>query len=219
MKKINILLADDHQIVLDGLESFLKTDIRIGTIITVHSGEAVLEQLEKKDEKSPIIDVVVLDINMPPGMDGIDTAKYIRRRFPNLKIILLTMVGDGHFILNALRMGIHGYVVKEKSKEVLLAAIETVMLGKRYFSPDLLERIPEMNFDAPIEIVQLTKREKEILCILTREPSLTAREIGEKIFIARTTVERHVQNIKDKLNLHRNTELILYAKENKICDK
>jgi two-component system, NarL family, nitrate/nitrite response regulator NarL len=218
MKKINLLLADDHQIVLDGLEAFLKTDARIGTIATAHSGDIVLQQLEQNASENPI-DVAILDISMPPGMDGIETAKYIRRRFPNVKIILLTMVGDGHFILNALRMGIHGYVVKEKSKEVLLTAIETVFQeGKRYFSPDILARIPEIGGVDSSEPVQLTKREKEILCILTHEPGLTAQKIGDKIFIARATVERHIQNIKDKLDLRKNTELVRYAIENRLCN-
>jgi len=213
MKSIKLFLADDHQIVLDGLQSFLEKEPQLEITGTAHSGEETLRLLEQQSA-----DVVVLDISMPPGMDGIETARHIRKRYPNTKIVLLTMHGDGHFILNALRMGIHGYVIKEKSKESLVAAIHAVLGGNRYFPPELLNRVDFSAESEPdTEEVQLTKREKEIICLMAENPSFTSREIAERYFIARTTVEKHVQNIKEKLGLHKNTELVKYAIEKKMC--
>lgn len=213
MKKIKLFLADDHQIVLDGLQALLEKDAQMDIVGTAHSGEETLRLLEQQTA-----DVVVLDISMPPGMDGIETARHIRKRYPNTKIVLLTMHGDGQFILNALRMGIHGYVIKEKSKESLVAAIHAVLGGNRYFPPELLNRVDFSAEPEPDkEEVQLTKREKEIICLMAENPSFTSREIAERYFIARTTVEKHVQNIKEKLGLHKNTELVKYALEKKLC--
>lgn len=213
MKKIKLFLADDHQIVLDGLQALLEKDPQMEIAGTAHSGEETLRLLEQQPA-----DVVVLDISMPPGMDGIETARHIRKRYPNTKIVLLTMHGDGQFILNALRMGIHGYVIKEKSKESLVAAIHAVLGGNRYFPPALLNRVDFSAEPEPDkEEVQLTKREKEIICLMAENPSFTSREIAERYFIARATVEKHVQNIKEKLGLHKNTELVKYAIEKKLC--
>ncbi|HRI60307.1 MAG TPA: response regulator transcription factor [Saprospiraceae bacterium] len=213
MKKIKLFLADDHQIMLDGLLAFLEKESGIEITGTAKSGEDTLRLLEQQSA-----DVVILDISMPPGIDGIETAKQIRKLYPKTKIILLTMIGDGRYILNALKRGIHGYVIKEKSKETLVAAIHAVLKGNRYFPPELLNRLD--GIDDPedkAEEVQLTKREKEILCLLAENPSFTTREIAERLFIARTTVEKHIQNTKEKLDLHRNTELVRYAMEKKLC--
>lgn len=212
MKKVRLLLADDHQIVLDGIQAFLAAEPGLEIAGCARSGEEALLLLERQT-----VDVLVLDINMP-GLDGIETAKLVRRRHPATRIILLTMTGDGHFILNALRLGIHGYVIKEKSKETLVTAIHCVAGGSRYFSPDLLDRIDFSNQakDEQDE-VQLTRRETEILCLMAEEPSFTAKEVADRLNIAKTTVEKHIYNIKEKLDLHRNMELIKYALEKKLC--
>ncbi len=213
MKKIKLFLADDHQIMLDGLQAFLEQEPSMEIIGTAQSGEETLRLLELD-----ATDVAILDIRMPPGIDGIETAKLIRKRHPKTKIVLLTMIGDGHFILNALRMGIHGYVIKEKSKETLVAAIHAVLGNNRYFPPELLNRVDfSEQDDTDKEDVQLTKREREIICLLAENPAYTAREIAERLFLAKTTVEKHVQNAKNKLELHKNTELIKYALEKKLC--
>lgn len=212
MKKIKIFLADDHQIMLDGLQAFLEKEPQIEITGTAHSGEDTLRLLEQQPA-----DVVVLDVSMPPGIDGIETARYIRKRYPHTKIILLTMHGDGHYILQALRLGIQGYVIKEKSKETLAAAIHAVLGGNRYFPPELLIRIEDADDPEAENEIQLTKRETEILCLMSKNPSFSSREIADRLFIARTTVEKHVQNIKEKLELHKNTELVKYAIEKKLC--
>ncbi len=213
MKKIKLFLADDHQIMLDGLQAFLEKEPQLEIVGTAHSGEDTLLALNTQPA-----DVVIMDVSMPPGIDGIDAAKLIRRRHPKCKIILLTMWGESHYILNALKAGVHGYIIKEKSKETLVAAIHSVIQGNRYIPLDLLNRIEGVDEPDAAEEVKLTKREIEIICLMADNPALTAREIADVLFIAKTTVEKHVQNVKDKLDLHKNTELIKYALEKKWCN-
>lgn len=215
MKRIKLFLVDDHQIMIDGLQAFLDKEPQIEIIGIAHNGEEALDCLKKHHA-----DVVVLDISMPGDMDGLETAKQIKRSLPDTKIILLTMFGEGPVILKALRIGIHGYVLKDKSKETLLAAIYAVLNGNSYFSPDLLKRIAEdTEDDDSIDNVpvKLTKREMQIICLMAKEPSLTAEQLGERLFIAGVTVQTHIRNAKDKLGMSRSAELILYAKEKKLC--
>lgn len=213
MKKIKLFLTDNHQIMLDGLQAFLEKEPQMEIVGTAHSGEDTLKALENN-----VADVVILDISMPPGMDGIETAKLLKRRYPKTKIILLTMIGDARYIFNALRLGIHGYIIKEKSKETLLNAIHAVMLGNRYLPPDLLNRLDGIDEPEEDEEAKLTKRETQILCHMVENPSYTSQDLANELCIAKTTVEKHIHNFKKKLKKHRNTELIKYAIEKKLCN-
>lgn len=206
MKIIKILLADDHAIILDGLKALLEKEPDMEVAGLAYTGEDVLEILKQQP-----IDVVVMDISMPPGMDGIKTAKYVWRRHPAVKVILLTMSGDRHFIANAINSGVNGYVLKEKSKESLIAAIRAVYSGANYFPPDLFANAPDINRYLPEEEVKLTKRELEILEKIVEDPDLTSKEIGDQLFIERVTVDRHLQNIREKLDIRTRAGLLMYA--------
>lgn len=213
MKNIQILLVDDHQIVLDGISAFLEKEPDMAIAGYAHDGQAALDFLAKQ-----LVDVVVLDISMPI-LDGIEAAKEIRKSHPDTKIILLTMQGDGHYILNAMKLGVQGYVMKEKSREILVSAIHSVCRGSTYWSPDLLPRIAEAQFQQQRqeEPGSLTARELEISCLMARSPSLTAKEIGDQLFIAEVTVQTHLRNAKQKLGLKKSAELIKYVMEQKLC--
>jgi two-component system nitrate/nitrite response regulator NarL len=215
MKNIKLLLVDDHQIILDGITSFLEKDPEINIIGYALNGKLAIDFLANNSA-----DVVLLDISMPV-LDGIETAKQIRRDFPNIKIILLTMQGDGHYILNAMRLGVHGYVVKEKSKEVLVTAIHSVFGGSSYWSPDLMPRIADAQLLSNNDVEQgsLTSRELEIICEMVEDPSKTAKEIGDKLNIAEVTVQTHIRNAKQKLSFHKAGELIKYVTDRNLCPK
>jgi DNA-binding NarL/FixJ family response regulator len=213
MNKIKLLLADDHQIVLAGLIALLEKEPGLEIVCTARNSEETLNLMAQHT-----IEVAILDISMPPGIDGVETAKLIRKSYPKTKIILLTMIGDGHYILNALKLGIHGYVMKEKSTETLLMAIRSVHGGSRYFSPDLLNRVDFSAAPESDQEAQLTKREIEILCLMAKEPALTSKDIAGNLFIAKTTVDKHLQNIKEKLDLKTNKALLKFAIEKKLCD-
>ena len=209
---IRILIADDHQITIDGIKSFLANEKDIQVVGEALHGEEVLQFLEKQP-----VDVIILDLQMPV-MNGLEAAKIILRKYPKTKILLLTMQGDGQFILNALKLGIHGYVIKEKSKETLIGAIHAVYRGARYWSPELLGRIPAGFKEEEKEEVELTEREKQVLCTLAQNPAFRYKDIGIHLNIAEVTVQTHVRNIKSKLNLNKATELMQYAMKNKLCD-
>lgn len=217
MEKIKLLLVDDHQIVLDGLCAFLEKAPRMEITGTALSGEKALELMQQQPA-----DVVVLDISMPNGMNGIDTAKALKSSYPNTKIILLTMHGESRYIIQALRKGIHGYVMKEKSKETLLSAIHAVLNKNRYFPPDLIDRLEDATDEeegpnATANTVELTHREKEIICLMAREPHLTAKQVADRLRIATYTVQTHIRNAKEKLGMGRTQELVMYAVEQKLC--
>ena len=215
MEKVKTLLVDDHQIVLDGIQAFLGIRSDIEIVGMLRSGAEALSFLATESA-----DVVILDISMPE-MDGLETAQQIRKKYPEIKIILLTMQGDGHYILNAMKIGIHGYVVKEKSKEVLVSAIQSVHSGSSYWSPDLLPRIADAQLlqQEEEEKVKLTNREQQTICLMAKDPSLTAKEIADRLFIAEVTVQTHIRNAKSKLGLHRNMELVKYALEHNLCSE
>lgn len=226
MKQIRVLLADDHQILLDGIQSFIEKNAEdkgasnpstIRVVGVALDGEKALQLMETQP-----VDVAVLDINMPV-LDGLETARRIRRQYPATKIILLTMEGEGRFILNALSFGVQGYVVKEKSTETLIQAIRQVFQGSTYYSPELLAGIGKGGpgnpgpYPPPASTINLTVREREILCHLAKNPEQTAEDIGVELHIAMVTVQTHVRNIKQKLNMKKSGELIKYAVENKLC--
>jgi two-component system, NarL family, nitrate/nitrite response regulator NarL len=214
MKKIKLLIVDDHQIILDGIASFLEKETEMSIVGFAHNGEQALTFLQ-----STPVDVVVLDIHMPV-LDGVKTSKQIKKQYPNTKIILLTMEGDGQYILRAMQLGIHGYVVKEKSKEVLVQAIHSVAKGSSYWSPDLLPRIAEAQLLYPPDNgdVKLTMREVEIIRLMAEKPSLTAKEVAGELKMAAHTVNTHLRNARQKLKVGRTAELIKHILDQHSCN-
>lgn len=204
---INVLIADDHQIVLDGIQAFLQNDPDIAIVGQAHDGQAVLRLME-----DVAVDVAVIDIGMPV-MDGLETARRILRQYPATKIVLLTMHGDSHFIIQAMRLGVHGYIVKEKSKESLVGAIHCVYRGASYWPPDLIGRVTDRRLlqdDAP-ESVHLTDKEMEVLCLIGK--GHIYKEIADQLGIAEVTVQTHSRNIRRKLGLSNVNQLVRYAIE------
>lgn len=208
METINIIIADDHQIVLDGIQSFLEKEKEIEVAAVFKDGAEVIDYL-----RDHTADVAVLDIRMPQ-MDGLDTARYILKNHPKIKILLLTMHDDSKFILQAMRLGIHGYVLKDKSKEALVGAIHCVYRGSKYYSLDLQDKLVDpslLNDDKP-EQVRLTDREIEVLT-LTGE-ALSAKEIASRLDITENTVNVHWRNLREKLKLTNDKALVRYAIKN-----
>lgn len=204
---IRVLLADDHQIVLDGIAVLLENEPNITIVGRAVNGYEVLEEMEKQP-----IDVAVLDISMPE-MDGWQAARQILKKYPETKVLLLTMHGDSNFILKAIQLGVHGYVVKEKSKEFLVGAIDMVYRGASYWPPDLIrkaqnKKLLEME---STEDAQLSNRELEVLRLIGQ--GLQYKSIADKLSISETTVQTHSRNMKKKLGFHTVGQLVKYAIE------
>lgn len=204
---INLLVADDHQVVIDGLRSLLSLEADFNVVGEALNGKMVLEAL--KDQK---VDVVLLDINMPV-MDGIETAKFMREHYPDVKILILTMYNKPEFIRNILEAGASGYVLKNAGKEELIDAIRKVEKGEEYFSISVTKTMMEsFRSGSDSNKVELTKRERGVLTLIAEGDKTS--EIAEKLLISTHTVDTHRYNLLSKLNIKNTAGLVRYAIKN-----
>ena len=208
---IRVLIADDHQMFIDGIKSLLVNNKRIQIIGEAHNGFEVTEFVGKQ-----AVDLILLDMSMPV-MDGMEAMKIVKQKFPDLKIIMLTMFNTRDQIEKLLRAGADGYVLKNTGKEELVLAIETVMKGESFFSKEVTEQImagmqKKKLANRNAAIVELTEREKDVLKLIVKEH--TTQEIAEKLFISTNTVETHRKNLVSKLNVRNVAGLVKYALQN-----
>lgn len=208
--KINIAIVDDHQIVIDGIMSLLQGHERIRIQKVSTSSVEMLQLLQE----SPV-DILLTDIMMPE-MNGQELAKEVRKNLPDIKILALSMSGQGH-IVNALinDADISGYVLKNIGKNELTAAIEKIYDGGIYFSDEVLEELSRFdNMKKENKEAHLTDREIEIIRLIEKE--LSNKDIAEKLFISERTVETHRKNIFRKTKTTTAIGLIKYAYEHKL---
>ena len=203
-----ILLADDHRIVRQGLRALLEAEPDFSLVGETGDG---LEAIQLAERLQP--DIIVLDLMMP-GISGLEATRQIGDNCPQTRIIILSMHADEAYVLEALRNGASGYVLKDSSADDLVRAVREVEAGRRYLSPPLSERAieaytrkaQETSMD-PYE--ELTNREREVLHLAAEGHSST--EIAERLSISSRTVETHRANMMRKLDLHSQTDLIRYA--------
>jgi DNA-binding NarL/FixJ family response regulator len=214
-KNIRVLIADDHQMFVDGLKSSLSQTDFVSVVGTANTGKQVLDFLSEKET-----DVVLLDINMPE-LNGIDTAKVIVKKHPSVRIIMLSMYLEKQFIEELVRIGISGYILKNTGIKELEQAIQTVSEGKKHFSNDVALKLldaqtntvyaNEMTQTQP-QLSGLTEREIDVLKLIAKE--FTTPEIAEKLFISAYTVETHRKNLIRKLNVKNIAGLVKFAVQN-----
>ena len=204
---VRILLVDDHAILLDGVKNLLDKEDGLKVVGTAENAEKALEFLKTND-----VDLIVTDFNMP-GMDGLSLVNTIRRIFPNMKTIVLSMHDETHLVKEILRTGINGYVLKKDTHRELLKAIHEVQSGKVYLSNDI-NKILITNLQNPEEGRLLTDREREILKLIAKEYS--NKEIAEELFISERTVETHRKNIFKKTGTNSLVGLIKFAYANNL---
>lgn len=207
---IKIAIADDHQMMIDGIKSLLKQEKNMTVIGEALNGEELLKVIEKKKA-----DVVLMDVRMPV-MDGIEATQLITQRFPDVKVLMLTMYNSREYIEKLIKSGAAGYILKNTGKQELISAIETIYRGEHYYSREVTERFMEsfqkqkkVYSDIPIE---LTGREKDVLKLIAQE--FTTQEIADKLFISHHTVETHRKNLISKLNVRNTAGLVKYAIQN-----
>lgn len=199
---IRLLVADDHPMILDGLNTSLSREDSIEIVAQAQNGEEVLEKLSKND-----IDVILLDINMP-GMNGFETLNKIVPEYPDVKIIILSMYDKPEFIHSLIENGASGYLLKNTDREEMIYAIQKVTNGNIYYSEDV-KRILRKEEVAASHHENLTKREKEILRLIAKEK--TTSEIAEMLFISTHTVDTHRKNLLSKLGVKNAAGLVKYA--------
>ena len=212
-KLIRIVLADDHTIVRNALKFLLNHQPDMEVIGTASDSEETYKQVE---ELHP--DIVMLDISMPPGENGIITAGKIHTDFPDVRIIMLTMHADKEYLLYTVQIGVSGYVLKNAPEEELIDAVHTVYAGSDYISkemvPYLVEGFVNRHEEGKEGYLSLRERELEVLSLLAR--GYGNKEIGEKLFISVKTVESYRSKIMNKLGLHTRAELVEYALKKKL---
>ena len=200
----SIIIADDHPLILKGLNDFL-LEKQYTILACAKNGKEAFEFIE---EHSP--DIAILDIQMP-FLTGLQIAQKCQELKLETKIILITFEKDETIYNQAKKLGVYGYILKEFALEEIENCIASVMKNKAYFSPELLTYL-EIE-EVPEELELLTPTEKEVLKLIAQNK--TAKEIGNNLFASYRTIEKHKQHIIDKLDLEsKGGSLILFAKEN-----
>ncbi len=190
---INLIIADDHMLFVDGLRSLLKDEADMHIADIANDGRELLSILQSVKP-----DIVLLDINMPK-LNGLDAARYIRQSFPSLKIIMLSTYNDEHLIEKSKTLGANGYLLKTTSKDELLQTIRLVAAGQACFPYRTPRAVNEFGDDRFLRQFNLTKRELEVLRLLKKE--YTNQQIADELVLSIYTVETHRKNIMQKLDL------------------
>ena len=207
---IKVLLIDDHAILLDGLRSLLELEKDINVVGEFISG---YDAMLKIKELQP--DVILMDINMP-DINGIEMTTAVKKKYPDLKVIMLTMHNHEEYFLAAIREGADGYLLKDAPSDEVINAIRAVVRGESVIHPSMTKKL--MNFHAKGSDTRankgLTEREKEVLyCLLE---GISNKEIAERLFISDKTVKIHVSNIFKKFNVKSRSQAVIYTIQNQI---
>ncbi len=209
MTETCIILADDHQIILDGIRAMLNNNPKFKVVATANNGNDLLKDIEIFQP-----DLVISDIEMP-GLNGMEAAKIIKARYPHLKLIILSMYKEPSIIKKLIALGVDGYLVKTADQEELVAGICQVVKGQKFFAGEVTMALTETDTSSnkQKEVIQklagLSEREIEIVKLIC--DGLNNREIGERLFISHRTVDTHRTNLMRKLEVHSVVELIKIA--------
>jgi len=212
---INVVLADDHQLIIDGISNLLENEPDIEVVASGNNGKDVLEILSKYK-----VDVLLLDLDMPE-MNGFQCAEEVQKSYSEVRIAILTMHKEKALIQKFIEFGVKGYMLKTIAKEELIHAIKTIYGGGDYFPSDVTKALLQKQRIVP-DIMQspllsdLTTREIEIIRLVSQ--GYSNKEISKKIFISPRTVDTHRTNIMRKLDLHNVAEIVRFAFQNKLVE-
>jgi len=207
-QQINLMIADDHPLFVEGLKMILANDAVINITGIANDGKQLLYLLTQK----PATDLILLDVNMP-NLNGLDTIKYIKQSFGSVKVLMLSAYSDAKLIAEAKLAGADGYILKNSSRDQLVGAIKDVFAGKNVFAVEKEIDVDDAfsKMDIFLRKYNLTKREKEILFYLKQ--TYTNQQIAEKLHLSIYTVETHRKNIMQKLQLNSPAALVKFMIE------
>ena len=208
-EKKRIIIAEDYTILREGLRALITSSPHFEVIGEAEDGRAAIHCVEKAKP-----DLILMDLSMP-RMNGMEAIKEIKKRSPETKVLVLTVHNTDEYILATLRAGADGYALKDSTHTELMTAIETVLVGKRYISPGISERVIEgylegrktLGFHTAWDT--LTSREREILKLIAE--GYKNKEIADELCISPKTVEKHRANLMQKLDLHSASSLTIFA--------
>lgn len=214
---IHVLIADDHTMFVDGIESILSPETDISVAGRCYTGTDVIPFLHNNK-----VDIILLDVNLP-GLSGIEVSKLITADFPTVKILAISMFNEESIVSEILNNGAKGYILKNTGREELLKAIKTISNGESYFSQEVTETIMKslMNKRKASSkssqfFPKLSRREREVLKLIAQE--FTTQEIADSLYISLKTVESHRSSLLSKLNARNSVGLVRIALENNLLD-
>lgn len=210
--QINILIADDHQIFIDGLKSLLRKEKRFKIVDEKLDGKSAYQRIQQGG-----IDLLITDLSMP-GLNGSELVKIVKNEFPNVKILVLSMHCDTEVVTDILLNEAEGYILKNTGKSEFITALNKISEGGTHYSSEVLQKMMErVKKQKAIkeELVKLTERELEIIKLICCE--LSSQEIADKLYISRRTVDTHRQNIIEKTQVKTIVGLIKYAIRNDLA--
>jgi len=211
-KLFNLLIADDHHIILDGLSKILESEKTVNKIVTCINGQQAVDIALNEE-----IDCIIMDINMPV-LNGLEATKKIKFIKPEIKIIVVSMLCDAPMVSKLLKAGANAFINKESGKEELLRAINKVMMGEKYLSPDISFNLYAHLSDRGVSIKESEKSltPKEIQVLILIADGMTNKEIATKLFLSTSTIDTHRKNMLAKLELRNTAALVKYAAENRL---
>ena len=215
MHTIKVVVADDHTILRQGIKALLDNQAGIEVIGEAKDGREALTLIERLQP-----DVILMDIAMP-GLNGLEATRRIKKKFPKIKVLVLTMYTNEEYVFQILQAGANGYLVKETAFQDLISAITAVYRDEAFMSPSISKKVinrytqrAQKTNDTTCDV--LTTREREVLQLIAEGSS--SKKIAEALFISPKTVETHRTHIMDKLNIHNRTDLVKYAIRKGIVD-
>lgn len=209
------MLVDDHKLVRDGIRSHLEIIEQYQVVVEAANGKEALELLKTNE-----VDLIVMDINMEE-MDGISCTREVLRLYPDKKILALSMLKENQFIKQMLAAGASGYLLKNCDEDELKKAIDNIMAGGSYYSPQVTKVIMNSLHSKHAKpksstVIPLTTREKEVLRLILKEYS--NKEIAQELFISQRTVDAHKRNLLEKTGAKNIAGLVLYAINQQLFD-
>ncbi|MCD4746028.1 MAG: response regulator transcription factor [Bacteroidales bacterium] len=208
MKGYNIILVDDHALFRSGLHLLLDNLDMVNNIYEASNGIEFLNNISKHS-----VDIVLMDINMPK-MDGVEATKKALVKYPELKIIALSMYGDEEYYYKMINAGVKGFLLKDSDINEVKNAIQSVGDGTNYFSPEILYNLVKNINTVKIRSGILSERESEVLYHICK--GLSNHEIADVLNVSKRTIDKHRENILSKTQSKNTASLIMYAIKNKL---
>jgi DNA-binding NarL/FixJ family response regulator len=209
---INVLVADDHAVVREGLKHILSETSDMKVSDEASTGHEVLEKLGGNG-----LDMVVLDMSMP-GKSGLDILKEIKNHKPKLPVLVMSMDLEDHYAVRALRAGASGCLTKESKPEEFIKAIRNVSLGRKYVSSSIAEKLAhtlETRSEKPLH-ESLSDQEYHVFCMIAS--GKTVKEIAQELYLSTKTISTYRSRILQKMNMNNNAELTNYAIKNRLVE-
>jgi DNA-binding NarL/FixJ family response regulator len=207
---IRLMLVDDHAVLRDGLRNILSVEEDIEVVGEAVSGDDALLKVENCQP-----DMILMDINMPMK-NGVEVTGILKREYPNIKILVLTMHSHEEYFMSAIREGADGYLLKDAPSDQVVEAIRTVARGESVIHPSMTRKLLAFHQQKQTEQedTTLTEREKEVLLCLVE--GLSNKEIADRLFISDKTVKIHVSKIFKKLNVKSRSQVVIHAVQHQL---